>query len=39
MGMHTYVCPECGKTVYCATDDAETDLRQRDAEMQMTAEK
>lgn len=33
-GMHTYVCPECGKTVYCATDDAELicdSCRYRDA--------
>lgn len=38
-GMHTYVCPECGKTVYCVTDDAKLICDSCDAEMQMTAEK
>ena len=37
-GMHTYVCPECGKTVYCATDDAELICDSCDTEMQLTAE-
>jgi uncharacterized Zn finger protein (UPF0148 family) len=37
-GMHTYVCPECGKTVYCATDDAELICDSCNAEMQLTAE-
>lgn len=37
-GMHTYVCPACGKTVYCATDDAELICDSCDTEMQLTAE-
>ncbi len=37
-GMHTYVCPECGKTVYCATDDAELICDSCDTEMQLTAQ-
>ena len=36
-GMHTYVCPACGKTVYCATDDAELICDSCDTEMQLTA--